>query len=243
VRLNYDNFNSLGQYMKDNIYSLFSERLKKERTRLGLSQASAGDTCKVSREMWGKYERGEASPGGEVLSTFAAAGADVQYILTGQPNPLLSLHERLTDLRHEKKLTQAQAAEKLKVSKADWIAMEHGHLSVGQDLLAKLSAQGWDMAYLLMGIRQGFLRDDKPLRRREANLLNKLEHASDSDWAAIEHLANLIENPKRISLLELFDMLSETQQQEVLAITSEKERLYKLDSLMTEYMKTINKGD
>lgn len=48
-----------------------------------MNQAVAGEKCGVSREMWGKYERGAAVPGGEVLFSFAAAGADVQYILTG----------------------------------------------------------------------------------------------------------------------------------------------------------------
>jgi transcriptional regulator with XRE-family HTH domain len=69
--------------MKDNFYSQSSERLKSERIRLGLNQAQAGELCGVSREMWGKYERGDAVPGGEVLFSFVAAGADVQYIFTG----------------------------------------------------------------------------------------------------------------------------------------------------------------
>ena len=34
--------------------------------------------------MWGKYERGVAAIGGEVLFLFAAAGANVNYILTGE---------------------------------------------------------------------------------------------------------------------------------------------------------------
>lgn len=58
--------------------------LEEERKRLGLSQAEAGALCGVSREMWGKYERGIAVPGGDVLEAFAQAGADVLYILTGK---------------------------------------------------------------------------------------------------------------------------------------------------------------
>ena len=34
--------------------------------------------------MWGKYERGSASPGCDVMTKFSAAGADVLYILTGR---------------------------------------------------------------------------------------------------------------------------------------------------------------
>lgn len=67
-----------------NNYSLFGERLLSERTRLGLSQAEAAATCGVSREMWGKYERGKSSMGTEVLSKFALTGADALYVLTGQ---------------------------------------------------------------------------------------------------------------------------------------------------------------
>lgn len=67
----------------ENNISLAAGRLKEERKRLGMSQQSAAETCDVSREMWGKYERGQSVPGGEVLFAFAAAGADVQYILTG----------------------------------------------------------------------------------------------------------------------------------------------------------------
>lgn len=43
--------------------------------------------CGVSREMWGKYERDAAVPGGDVLVKIALAGVDVNHILTGQPSP------------------------------------------------------------------------------------------------------------------------------------------------------------
>lgn len=59
-------------------------RLKIERKRLALNQAEAAVTCGVSRETWGKYERGAIVPGGDVLLSFAVNGANVQYILTGE---------------------------------------------------------------------------------------------------------------------------------------------------------------
>lgn len=68
----------------ENFYSLLPPRVKEERERLGLTQAGIAMKCGVSREMWGKYERGQAIPGGDVLFSFAQAGADVQYIITGQ---------------------------------------------------------------------------------------------------------------------------------------------------------------
>ncbi|KLY10053.1 hypothetical protein SK88_03892 [Klebsiella oxytoca] len=59
-------------------------RLKFERKRLSLNQADAAALCGVSRETWGKYERGTMVPGGDVLLSFAINGANVQYILTGE---------------------------------------------------------------------------------------------------------------------------------------------------------------
>lgn len=66
-----------------NFDSLCASRLKLERQRLSLKQNEAAQACGVSREMWGKYERGVAVPGGDVLVAFALAGANVQFILTG----------------------------------------------------------------------------------------------------------------------------------------------------------------
>lgn len=62
----------------------FSYRLYEERKRLGISQASAAQACGVSREMWGKYERGLAYPGCDIIEKFASCGADITYILTGR---------------------------------------------------------------------------------------------------------------------------------------------------------------
>lgn len=60
------------------------DRLKTERTRLGLSQQAAAALIPVRREMWSRYERGEAEPGASVLVGLAEIGADVVYILTGE---------------------------------------------------------------------------------------------------------------------------------------------------------------
>ena len=60
-----------------------------------LTQAGAAEQCGVSREIWGRYERGLAVPGGEVLFSFANAGADVQYILTGVRSSVSSVEEHL----------------------------------------------------------------------------------------------------------------------------------------------------
>ena len=79
-----------------NFSSHCASRIKEERLKLGLSQEQVAEKTKVSREMWGRYERGAAIPGGEVLFSFAVIGADAQYILTGKPSDssLSSLNTR-----------------------------------------------------------------------------------------------------------------------------------------------------
>jgi len=61
-----------------------SSRFSDERSRLGLSQQNLAELCGSNRKSIARYEGGENVPGGEMLAAFAAAGADVLYILTGQ---------------------------------------------------------------------------------------------------------------------------------------------------------------
>ena len=61
----------------------FPLRLKEERLRLNISQDEAAALCGVSREMWGKYERGVGDPASSKLIAFGNAGADLSFIFTG----------------------------------------------------------------------------------------------------------------------------------------------------------------
>lgn len=60
------------------------QRLSEERRRLFTSQQEAADFFGVTRVTWGQCERGNATPGGDVLAGLAQIGADVPYILTGK---------------------------------------------------------------------------------------------------------------------------------------------------------------
>ena len=62
----------------------FFNRLREERTRLGLSQSAFGDLVGVGKPAQIRYEKGERSPDGDYLQAAAAAGCDVLYILTGR---------------------------------------------------------------------------------------------------------------------------------------------------------------
>lgn len=61
-----------------------STRLQEERKRLGLTQESVAAQLGATKRSVINWEGGAALPGAEVLARYAAAGADVLYILTGQ---------------------------------------------------------------------------------------------------------------------------------------------------------------
>lgn len=59
-------------------------RLREQREKLDMTQAAMASRCGVSREMWGKYERGIAAPRGAALAAMKRLGIDIDYVLTGQ---------------------------------------------------------------------------------------------------------------------------------------------------------------
>lgn len=63
---------------------LIGERIRKERQRLGKNQTDFGGAGDVTKKTQMLYESGERSPDASYLSGIAAAGADIQYIVTGQ---------------------------------------------------------------------------------------------------------------------------------------------------------------
>jgi transcriptional regulator with XRE-family HTH domain len=67
---------------EDKPHSLVGNRLREERHRLDITQADAALLCGVTREMWGRYERG-AMPSAHVLALLIGQGVDVNYILGG----------------------------------------------------------------------------------------------------------------------------------------------------------------
>lgn len=63
------------------------QRLKIERGRLGLSQPAMATLAGVTKGALVKWEKDTAAPNALALAAFAAAGADVLYIVTGVPKP------------------------------------------------------------------------------------------------------------------------------------------------------------
>ena len=114
--------------------SLFGKRLKEERNKLGLYQSDIAERCGVSREQWGKYERGENKPSSEKLFSFQKAGIDIDYVMhgvhaditrpsenlpeyTAEEAELLTLFRQSSELGRAVILSAARGAEK----KADTI--------------------------------------------------------------------------------------------------------------------------
>lgn len=67
--------------------STVGARFQTERMRLGLGVQETAALCRVTRNAIHKAERAGATPGGAVLAAFAAAGADIHFVLTGERRP------------------------------------------------------------------------------------------------------------------------------------------------------------
>lgn len=59
------------------------ERLRQERSRLGLRQDDLARLGGVNRNTQGSYEKGERNPDVAYLAAVATQGVDVRYVITG----------------------------------------------------------------------------------------------------------------------------------------------------------------
>ncbi|WP_354399262.1 helix-turn-helix transcriptional regulator [Variovorax sp. OAS795] len=73
--------------MSKEIRASVSARLKKERERLGWSQAALADAASAARRTVGAWESGATVPGADALALLAQHGFDALYIVTGQRTP------------------------------------------------------------------------------------------------------------------------------------------------------------
>ena len=100
-----------------------SERLKEERLRLGMTQLEMATAGGCKRQAQIRYESGDRSPDGDYFSAIAAAGADVNYILTGvriptvidkQVEAAIKLFEGMDKKQREAALSAITNQERLK---------------------------------------------------------------------------------------------------------------------------------
>ena len=77
--------------LSENYAAQMGARLLEERNRLGLSQEVLSTLCGVSREMLGKYERGQSVMSSEILFALSLSGVNVLYVLTGLKNENIAI--------------------------------------------------------------------------------------------------------------------------------------------------------
>ncbi len=164
-----------------------SSRLQEERKRLGLTQEGLAERLGATKRSVINWEGGAALPGAEVLAKYAAAGANVRYILEGPPPPL---HERLDTALATAGLPTAEAAAKaLKVSLKDMRAMLAGKLALAEALHEPLRKLNVDLRYVLEGDGGDRSQADHALNPAEAKLLRDYRASNMDVQAALRAAA------------------------------------------------------
>lgn len=76
------------------------DRLRNERLRMGLNQDEMAAAGGVKKGTYWNYEKNERAPDAAALTAWAAAGVDVQYVLTGlrMPPTLLAQYQRAAQI-------------------------------------------------------------------------------------------------------------------------------------------------
>lgn len=69
--------------MSEKNHALIGERLREERTRLGLSQTEVAERCDLTRRTLLSWEKGDQYPNASVLAEMSRLGFDVLYVVTG----------------------------------------------------------------------------------------------------------------------------------------------------------------
>lgn len=88
---------------------MFSERLKEERERLGLSQTDFGEKCGVKKLAQINYEKGERKPDSDYLQKAHELGVDIGYLFSGhRTSPSTMPTEELFLLDNFRKFTEQE---------------------------------------------------------------------------------------------------------------------------------------
>ena len=64
--------------------SWFSNRIRAERKRLGLTAREAAKLCGVTAVKWSRFEKGEEAPEAKTLFLFAQLVADMNYVFKAE---------------------------------------------------------------------------------------------------------------------------------------------------------------
>lgn len=113
----------------------FFERLREERKRLKLNQTQLAALAGTTKNSQLNYEKGNVCPNAVYLAAIAAAGVDVQYVLTGQRSaePVLTPEEKAV-LAAWQKASQAVRAAALAALQAGADAKKPARQIIGGDV-------------------------------------------------------------------------------------------------------------
>ena len=67
----------------------YAQRLKQERSRIGMTLQQLADACGVSRRSQGAYESGQSAPDLNYLHKASNHGVDINYVIMGARRPEL----------------------------------------------------------------------------------------------------------------------------------------------------------
>jgi transcriptional regulator with XRE-family HTH domain len=158
---------------------MIGSRLKQERDRLDLTQTDFGGIAGVKKRTVIDWEQGNSSPTAVQLSALAAAGVDVQFVLTGIRS--LNMPNDVRNTAHQLYLVKSstEAIEPLHLDK--YRAAEL------QSILCAVARGNGDVVAEAMGDYAS-----SELTAPEKDLLAAYRKASDVDRALIDRLAQLV---------------------------------------------------
>ncbi|PZP65500.1 MAG: transcriptional regulator [Delftia acidovorans] len=181
----------------------FSQRLREERKRLGLSQEAFASLGGVSKNTQSNYETGANLPDVGYLNTIRGFGVDSGYVLTGirtfdpsaieHAQPAATLAARLVQERKRLELTVGQLAAKSGVDRLALLKFEEGEFAPDAKALQQLHAVGVDVGYVLLSLRAGAAGGDAgaaaSVSSESQQLLQHYDKAPAEAQAALRTLA------------------------------------------------------
>ncbi len=111
---------------------------------------------------------------------------------TKNDNFIVHFSKRLREERKKLKISQVEAADLCGVSRNSWGGYERGQIMPGADVIARFTAIGADLSYLMTGEKTVGVKEDLAvckLRPDQSALLDNVEHCSEEDKKAIQRMA------------------------------------------------------
>ncbi len=105
---------------------------------------------------------------------------------------IVHFSKRLREERERLDLTQVQAADLCGVARNSWGGYERGKIMPGADVIARFTAIGADLNYLMTGKKLPVITNELAacnLRPDQSALLDNVEHCSEEDKKAIQRMA------------------------------------------------------